>query len=137
MFQYIQALFTKSSHNTLRRLFTNTLHGPGREIGQNFIAALGHVSLQQFRFKLLAIGCMRRPVARDGQPFSHSCHGNGSHHCDLLVVLAFEAQHCITVFRILENNRRHRAVEYFALQAPASFCILLPCYNKMVRFSTC
>ena len=134
MLQHIQALASKGGHDALRRLLPDSLDDPGGEVGEDLIPALGHIPLQHLRLKLPAVGGMSCPVSRDCQALPHSRHGNGAHHGDHLPVLGLKAQHCIAVFRILKDDRRHGAIENFVIHAavPLSFVLW---YNKSPGFS--
>ena len=90
------------------------LDGPGGQVVEDFLHALGQAALHHFRLHLGAVGGVPGPAAPDGQVLPRRHPGHRAHHRDLLPVdVQFEDG--VAVFLILENNRGDGALDLLQL----------------------
>ena len=90
------------------------LDGPGGEVVEDFLHALGQAAVHHLRLHLGAVGGVPGPAAPDGQVFPRRHPGHGAHHRDLLP-MDIQLEDGIPVFLILKNNSGDGALDLLQL----------------------
>ena len=87
----------------------NALQHAGGEIAHDVVLLAGHAALHQLGGQLHAVGGVVDPHAGDGHTLAGGGKGDAAHHGDQLALLGQQAQHCISVFLVLEHHVFHSA----------------------------